>query len=83
MSTYLSQAYGAGVDPTKPSTVSTLYPISTLTLQAITGQSSAGIFNTDGTFVPGGFNAINTATTFPNGVINTSGGGKIPASYLA
>jgi hypothetical protein len=48
--TYLSQAYGAAVDPTKPSNVTTLYPLSLLTTQALTGQSIYGVFNSDGTF---------------------------------
>ncbi len=86
---YLSQAYGAGVDPTKPSTVTTLYPISGLTLQALTGQSTAGVFNADGTFVTGGTtNGVNTATTFPlagSGQIGNApyGGGNIPANFLS
>ena len=97
LSSYLSQAYGAGVDPTKPSTVTTLYPISGLTLQALTGQSSSGVFNPDGTFVTGGFsNGANSATTFPvgsqpaGGVIvagpgapGVYGGGKIPTNFLS
>ena len=32
LSNYLSQAYGAGVDPTKPRTVSYLYPLSVITV---------------------------------------------------
>ncbi len=74
LSSYLSQAYGAGVDPTKPSTVTTLYPISGLTLQALTGQSSAGVFNPDGTFVTGGFSTgSNNPTTLPLGSQSTGG----------
>lgn len=77
LSSYLSQAYGAGVDPTKPSTVTTLYPISGLTLQALTGQSSAGVFNPDGTFVTGGFSTGgNNPTTFPVG--SQAGGAGSP-----
>lgn len=52
LANYLSQAYGAGVDPTKPSTVSYLYPLSVVTLEAITGKSQIGIFNPDGSFRP-------------------------------
>lgn len=59
LNNYLSQAYGAGVDPARPSTVSTLYPLSALTLQALTGQSTSGVFNPDGSFVPGVANGIN------------------------
>ena len=51
LSNYLSNAYGAGVDPSKPSTVSFLYPLSVVTIEAITGQNPAGVFNPDGTFV--------------------------------
>lgn len=86
---YLSQAYGAGVDPTKPSTVTTLYPISGLTIQALTGQSASGVFNPDGTFVTGGLvNGVNSATTFPGGsaisVGNAPyGGGSIPSNFLS
>jgi len=58
----LSQAYGAGVDPTKPSTVSTLYPLSSLTIQALTGQSPSGVFNPDGTFVTGGASGSGPST---------------------
>lgn len=89
LGTYLSQAYGAGVDPTKPSTVTTLYPISGLTLQALTGQSASGVFNPDGTFVTGGLTSgVNTATTFPvsgSGQIGNApyGGGNIPAGFLS
>lgn len=64
LNSYLSQAYGAGVDPTKPSTVSTLYPLSSLTIQALTGQSPSGVFNPDGTFVTGGAAGSGPAT-FP------------------
>ena len=86
---YLSQAYGAGVDPTKPSTVTTLYPISGLTVQALTGQSTSGVFNPDGTFVQGvPINGINTVTTYPGTgapVIGNApyGGGNIPQNFLA
>jgi hypothetical protein len=85
---YLSQAYGAGVDPTKPSTVTTLYPISGLTIQALTGQSTSGVFNPDGTFVSGGLvNGVNSATTFPGTtpVIGNGpfGGGRIPQDFLS
>lgn len=52
LSNYLSQAYGAGVDPTKPKTVSYLYPLSVITVEAITGQSEVGVFNADGSFRP-------------------------------
>ena len=52
LGSYLSQAYGAGVDPTKPSTVSYVYPLSVITMQALTGQSEVGVFNADGEFVP-------------------------------
>ena len=52
LANYLSQAYGAGVDPTKPSTVSFLHPLSVVTLEAITGKSQIGIFNPDGSFRP-------------------------------
>ena len=95
LNSYLSQAYGAGVDPTKPSTVTTLYPISGLTLQALTGQSSSGVFNPDGTFVTNGFSSgANTPTTLPassqTNVIYAGpnstgqyGGGKIPAGFLS
>lgn len=48
---YLSSAYGAGVDPSRPSTASYLYPLSVITIEAITGQSQTGVFNADGTFV--------------------------------
>ena len=47
---YLSQSYGAGVDLARPSTVSYLYPLSVVTIEAITGKSEVGIFNPDGTF---------------------------------
>ena len=70
---YLSSAYGAGVDVTKSSSVTTLYPLSILTLEAITGQSQAGVFNPDGTFVT----STNASGSGP------FGGGNIPASYLA
>ena len=52
LANYLSQAYGAGVDPTRPSTVTYLYPLSVVTIEAITGQSEIGVFNADGEFVP-------------------------------
>jgi hypothetical protein len=32
LTTYLSQAYGAGVDPARPSSATTLFPLSSLTL---------------------------------------------------
>ncbi len=48
---YLSNAYGAGVDPSRATTVSYLYPLSLTTIEAITGQSETGVFNADGTFV--------------------------------
>lgn len=86
LNSYLSQAYGAGVDPTKPSTVTTLYPISGLTLQALTGQSSSGVFNPDGTFITGGLSSgVNTATTLPyGGPVGGApyGGGNLPAGGL-
>lgn len=63
------ETYGTGVDPTKPSNVATLYPISGLTIQAITGQSTSEVFNFDRNFVAGGLkNETNTATTFPDSV---------------
>jgi hypothetical protein len=63
------ETYGTGVDPTKPSNVATLYPISGLTIQAITGQSTSEVFNFDRNFVAGGLkNETNTATTFPGSV---------------
>lgn len=54
----------------------------------MTGQSTAGVFNPDGTFVTGAFvNGINTATTYPSGVPSAGnapyGGGKIPSDFLA
>jgi len=70
----LSSAYGAGVDPSRPSTVSTLYPLSALTLQALTGQSTSGIFNPDGSFVPG---------FAENGISGTSGPAVSPAAQRA
>lgn len=44
LNSYLSTAYGAGVDPARPSTVTTLYPLSTLTINAITGGSGLNSF---------------------------------------
>lgn len=58
LNTYLSQAYGAGVDPSRPSTVTTLFPLSSLTVQALTGQNNAGVFMPDGTFVTGGTTGV-------------------------
>jgi hypothetical protein len=77
LSSYLSQAYGAGVDPTKPSTVSTLYPLSSLTIQALTGQSPSGVFNPDGTFVTGGSSQSGPAT-FPSGGFGFPGSQNSP-----
>lgn len=70
---YLSSAYGVGVDPTRPASVTTLYPLSTLTLEALTGQSQAGVFNPDGSFV----SSTSTSGSAP------FGGASIPESYLA
>lgn len=70
---YLSSAYGVGVDPTKPSSVTTLYPLSTLTIEALTGHSQAGVFNPDGTFV----SSSNLSGSAPYG------GAAITESYLA
>ncbi len=94
LSTYLSQAYGAGVDPSKPSSVSTLYPLSSLTLQALTGQSTSGVFNPDGTFVtgvptglggnsaPAGAPQFNGPNASPLGIGNGPyGGGKILGTF--
>lgn len=39
LATYLSNAYGAGVDPSRPGTASFLYPLSVVTIEAITGES--------------------------------------------
>lgn len=47
ISSYLSRAYGAGVDPSKPSTVSTVYPLSVATLQTLVAQGTTGILNAD------------------------------------
>ena len=47
LSTYLSRAYEVGVDPSKPSTVSTVYPLSVATLQTLVAQGSTGILNPD------------------------------------
>lgn len=69
--------------------MTTLYPISGLTIQAITGQSTSGVFNPDGNFVTGGLNnGINTATTFPGSAAVSIGnapygGGNIPADFLS
>lgn len=78
LNSYLSQAYGAGVDPTKPSTVTSLYPLSALTVQALTGQSTSGVFNPDGSFTAGSQNgAISGPAVFPGtGVpVRTTGTG--------
>ena len=53
LSNYLSSAYGAGVDPARAGTVTTMFPLSTLTLSAVSGASESGVFNPDGTFIPG------------------------------
>lgn len=83
----MSQAYGAGVDPSRPSTVTTLYPLSSLTVQALTGQSITGVFNPDGTFISGGlsgpvgvpqFSGPGASLGLGNGPF---GGGKILATF--
>lgn len=83
LSSYLSQAYGASVDPTKPSTVSSLYPLSTLTIQALTGQSTSGIFNPDGSFTTGSQSGtISGPAVFPGtGVPVKTTGSTVTSAY--
>lgn len=50
LASYLSRAYQAGVDPARPSTVSTLYPLSVSTLEVLVKQNSVGIFNPDNSY---------------------------------
>lgn len=45
LNTYLSRAYRAGVDPARPDTVTSLYPLSTVTLNTLVNQSRAGLVN--------------------------------------
>lgn len=69
LNTYLSQAYGAGVDPSRASTLSALYPLGLTTIQALTGQSTTGVFNPDGSFTQGRV----PVTAGSQGVPNTFG----------
>lgn len=80
LSSYLSQAYGASVDPTKPSTVSSLYPLSSLTVQALTGQSNSGIFNPDGSFTGSQNGALNGLSGLPG---RATGSGSNPLSSFS
>lgn len=71
LSSYLSRAYQAGVDPARPSTVSTLYPLSVSTLETLVQQSTVGVFNPDRTFVApaggvGNFACGSTGALDPN-----------------
>ena len=45
LSTYLSRAYQAGVDPARPETVSSVYPLSVITLEALINRNPQGVIN--------------------------------------
>lgn len=55
LNTYLSRAYGAGVDPARSSTLTSLYPLSSTTLNTLVSRTSAGLVNpTSGYTAPSG-----------------------------
>lgn len=45
LNTYLSSAYRTGVDPARPSTVSTLYPLSVSTINTISGNNAQNLYD--------------------------------------
>lgn len=47
LTSYLSSAYGAGVDPARPSTVTSLYPLSVTTISTIAGDQSQNLYSFD------------------------------------
>lgn len=50
ISSYLSRAYQAGVDPSRPSTVSAVFPLSVVTLETLVAQSKTGLVNVDSSY---------------------------------
>lgn len=44
LGTYLSRAYQAGVDPARPSTVTSLYPLSVNTLNSLVGVNGGNLY---------------------------------------
>lgn len=47
LNSYLSSAYGAGVDPARPSTVTNLYPLSVTTISTIAGDAQKNLYSFD------------------------------------
>lgn len=52
LNTYLSRAYEAGTDPSRSSALTSLYPLSSTTLNSIVARSSAGIVNSNPNYQP-------------------------------